>query len=254
MRKISLVGFVALAAAVLAGAFFMRTDGGAKPASAAGGATLSLGAITFDGTHVRVPVLISGSGFAPYGGVTSVLLWDPAVFTFSSADTTGTVIPSPFCASGTASSSTGAHNGVTNGENVGCATLAGSASATGLAVTFVLTPISGCSPLHLLTLSPPDNDANGSGTQDAVGGNQVNPFVTIDAMVNATGAPCTVPTPTSSPTSTNTATNTPTRTSTPTSTNTPTNTPTTTPRYYYSRTIQYILLSVTGYQTRALQI
>ena len=100
MRRISVLGLAVVSVAMVMGAFLLRSDGGSTTATAAGGATLSLGTITFDGTKVRVPIMVGGSGFDPYGGVTAVLLWDPAVFTYSSVDTTGSVIPSPFCAAG----------------------------------------------------------------------------------------------------------------------------------------------------------
>ena len=225
LRKMSFAGLAVATMAMMAGALLLRSDGGPTTATAAGGAELSLGTITFDGTKVRVPIMVGGTGFDAYNGVTSVLLWDPAVFTYSSYDTTGTIIPGVFCAAAPETSTTGAHNGVTTGENVGCTTLGAPLTATGLAVTIVLTPNTGCSGLHLLTLNPPDSDPNGSATQDALGANQVNTYGTIDAAVNAIGQACVVPptaTPTNTPAATNTPTNTPTVTPTPTITNTPT--------------------------------
>ena len=236
MKRLCLFAAAVTAAIVLVGVAVLPSG---KPASAAGPATLSIGAVSTSGGNVRIAIDIGGTGIDAYGGVTAVLLWDPTVFTYSSFDQTGSVIPTPFCAESAESSSTGPHpagpTGVSSGENVGCATLGAPTTATGLMGTFVLTPISGCSAIHLLTLNPPDSDANGSATQDGAGANQVNTYGTIDITVDNTGTtgcnPAAVATSTSVP-----PTNTPAATSTPTATGTPKTLLTVTPTFTPSPT------------------
>ncbi len=120
--------------------------------------TIAVGAPSLVGGNVLVPVRTSGSASAPYAGFSVHLRWDKAVFTYSSANSTGAVLASPFCPSPTVDSD-GA------GVTYACTSTAGSVTTTGLLATIVLAPAAaGCSPLHLFTFGAPDGGDARSGT------------------------------------------------------------------------------------------
>lgn len=99
------------------------------------------------GGLVQVPVNTTGAGFPPYSGFNLHLRWDPALFRFSSASNSGSVVPSPICAFFIDTDGGGVIYGCT-------ATGDASTSATGLLGTITLQPIgAGCSLLHLFTIT-----------------------------------------------------------------------------------------------------
>lgn len=134
-----------------------RSDAAASPpvAHRSRPATIAIGSPARVGQTVQVPISVSGTVDAL--GFNVHLRWDPAAFTFSSANASGSIIPSPFCAQSID----------TDGAGIvfGCATTGAHATQTGLLATIVLTPASsGCSTLHLVTFGDPDAGDSGNGT------------------------------------------------------------------------------------------
>ena len=184
MRRLLLFAAFSAAAVLLVGVALLPPS--SRTTSAAGtGPQLAIGTITFDGTDVVIPIEASGSGFDAYTGVRATVLWDPAVFSYDTYDAGTSTLPGAFCAAGAQSSNTGPHSGVSDGENVGCATLGAAVTDTGLVMTIKLTPIGGCSDIHLLTFSAPDSDADGTASLDSDGVEQDNTYGTIDVGVSA---------------------------------------------------------------------
>jgi hypothetical protein len=98
------------------------------------------------GGLVQVPVSTTGQGFPTYRGFNIHLRWDPALFRYSSASSTGSVIPSPICAFFVDTDGGGVIFGCT-------ATGDASTSAAGLLAIITLQPIGvGCSGLHLFSM------------------------------------------------------------------------------------------------------
>ena len=192
--------------------------------AASPGPSIVFGAPSFSGGTVQIPVLTSGSGFSPYAGLNLHVRWNPTLFSFASATNAGGLFGSGgFCPP--ADSHTFDPDG--GGVLYSCTTLGGPISGTGLVAVISITPLAtGCSPIHLFTLGPPDNgnDSTGTYTVDATDfTSQVTPYG-ADIGVNQAGAPCV---PAGSPTVTPTITQTATPTVTPTATVSPT--PTTPP-------------------------
>ncbi len=178
-------------------------------ASASGiGPQIVVGAPSLVAGKVNVPINTAGSGFVAYSGFNIRLKWDPTVFSFSSANSTGSVIPgSPFCPPANTSLDPGG-----DGVVFACTGLSGPTTSTGLLATIVLTPAaSGCSALHLFTFGPPDGGTSGSGTFT----NNPTPMTNTyqDGTANVAGMTCS---PGATPTPTNTAIPTPTNTTVPT--------------------------------------
>lgn len=188
-------------------------------ARAAGtGPTITVGTPSLVSGKVQVPIQTTGSGFDPYLGFNVHLRWDPAVFTFSSASNTGTILAQPFCPPAAA-------DGDGGGVAWGCTALGGSSTTTGLLGTLILTPAaSGCSALHLFTFGGPDGGTATTGTYTIAEDFTPQSNTYQDGAANVAGNTCT---PAGPPTSTPTPSNTPTPSATPTATLTPT--PTRTP-------------------------
>ena len=212
---------VALTSIVMAAVALWIAPHRSDKAQATGmGPQIEVGAPSLMSGKVRVPIVTTGSGFAAYSGFNIHLRWAPSVFSFSSYDTTGTILTgTPFCTSNTAT-----YDSDGGGVVLGCAFIGGSpASSTGLLATLVLTPaVSGCSSLHLFTLGGVDAGTSGSGTYTTNPTSQTNTY--LDGTANVAGMTCVPagsPTPTPTPSLTPTPTNTATPTNTPTATNTP---------------------------------
>ena len=177
-----LVGANAKAAGITKGTNFRPKAGsagaatavpGSRPTSVAAAATptpapgqpaspatlvVAVGAPSLVGGNVQVPVRTTGSASAPYAGFSVHLRWDKAVFTYLSANSSGSVLASPFCPSPTVDSDGG-------GVTYACTSTSGSVTTTGLLATIVLAPAAaGCSPLHLFTFGAPDGGDATSGT------------------------------------------------------------------------------------------
>lgn len=197
----------------------IAVSGGGNSAEATGtGPGMSVGSASLVSGNVEVPISATGSVVDPYFGFNIHLTWDPGVFTFSSANNTGTVINAPFCPPPAVDAGGG-------GVIFGCTSTGGSTSTTGLLGTIVLTPISGCSALHLFTFGPPDNGDSTTGTYTINAADftaQSNTYT--DGSADATGAQCS-PSATSTPAPAATATDTP----VPGATNTPVSGSTNTP-------------------------
>jgi hypothetical protein len=188
------------------------------------GPDIEIGAITVDSGNIVVPVITTGTGFDPYVGFNARLLWDPAIFAFSSFNSTGTVINFAFCVP----PFTGADPDG-GGIIVACAALGAPTTTTGLLGTIVLAPVGvGCSNLHLFTFGPPDggDGTTGTYTLDEDSQPQDNAYGP-DKQVDNLGQACTLveETPTPEPTDTPV----PTATNTPEPTDTPVPSPTNTP-------------------------
>ena len=148
--------------------------------------TITVGTPTLVAGKVRVPVSTTGTGLAAYTGFNVHLRWDQAVFSFSSANSTGTVIAGALCPAAVPDAD-GA------GVTFACTSVGGAGTtAPGLLATIVLTPTgAGCSPLHLFTYGGADggNASTGTYTIDATT-HTPQPLTTIDARVGQSGAPC----------------------------------------------------------------
>ncbi len=147
--------------------------------------TIFVGTPAMVAGKVQVPVSTAGTGFMPYSGFSVHLRWISSVFTFSSANSGGTVIPSPLCPNPIIDSDGG-------GATYACAATAGSTTATGLLATIVLTPAaSGCSALHLFTFGAPDGGVANNGTY-TVDANTNAPQTTayVDGSANVAGQMC----------------------------------------------------------------
>jgi len=148
--------------------------------------TMFVGTPSLVSGKVQIPISTAGSGFAPYSGFSVHLRWTSSVFSFASANSTGTVIPSPFCPASVPDSD-GA------GVTYACtSTNAASISTTGLLATIVLTPAaSGCSALHLFTFGAPDGGVANDGTYtvDATA-NAPQTTAYVDGSANVAGQGC----------------------------------------------------------------
>ncbi len=213
-RTVSGVLLVSLAAVAIAGLLVMSSG---RAHATGTGPTMSIGTPSLVSGKVQVPVSASGGPPDPYIAFNIHLRFDPAVFSFASANNNGTVLPSPFCPAP-----------VVDADGAGviyaCSSLGGSTTADGLIATIVLTPVaSGCSNLHLFTLDAPDNGDSNTGTYTVNNADFTPQSMTYgpDVTANQLAATCAVPgTPTTTPT--------PSQTATPTATPTPPPTPTST--------------------------
>jgi hypothetical protein len=149
---------------------------------APGSAAITIGAPSRVGATVQVPINVTGTVDAL--GFNVHLRWDPGVFTFSSANANGSVVPSPLCAQ--AVDDDGA------GIVYGCASIGSRATAEGLLATIVLTPaVSGCSSLHLITLAGPDAGGSGNGSYVIAPDNTPQSVAYgTDIRVNTNGQAC----------------------------------------------------------------
>jgi hypothetical protein len=147
---------------------------------------ITVGAPALVAGNVQVPVSTTGSGLQAYSGFSLHLRWTPGVFSLASANSTGSVIASPFCAGPVADADGG-------GVVYGC-TAVGSASTTaaGLLGTIVLTPgASGCSPLHLFTYGGADAGDESSGTYLVdPATNTAETLPTVDGSADVGGQAC----------------------------------------------------------------
>jgi hypothetical protein len=113
------------------------------------GPSIAVGAPSLVSGNVNVPIMTTGAVANAYSGVNVHLRWNPAVFSFSSANASGSVLSSPICPS--AADSDG------GGVTVGCVTVGSATTAvSGLVLTIILTPKTGCSALHLFTFAGAD--------------------------------------------------------------------------------------------------
>ena len=205
MKRLLTITPAVAAIGVLAVAMVLMTMQSSPRADAAGtGPQIEIGATSLVAGKVDVPIITTGSGFTAYSGFSIHLRWDPGVFSFSSADITGSVIPgSPFCPA----ANTATYDSDGGGVVFGCSGLSGTTSSTGLLATIILTPAgSGCSALHLFTFGAPDGGTTGSGTYTNNPTTQTNTY--LDGTSDVAGAACSpgVLTPTNTPTATPTET------------------------------------------------
>ncbi|MDE3096030.1 MAG: hypothetical protein KGK07_08515 [Chloroflexota bacterium] len=108
------------------------------------GPAIATGAPSLVNGKVSVPIMTTGAITNPYSGINVHLRWNPAVFSFRSANASGSVLGSPVCPSAVDSDG--------GGVVVGCASTGGaSTSVSGLVLTVILMPKTGCSALHLYT-------------------------------------------------------------------------------------------------------
>ncbi|MHB8378181.1 MAG: hypothetical protein ACYDEB_14675 [Dehalococcoidia bacterium] len=185
---------------------------------------------------VRIPVSTSAVTFDPYVGFNIAMKWDGTVFAYSSVDMAGSILNAftPFCPPPDSTTFVTPSN---SGVNFGCTALApplgppSGLTTTGLLATVVLTPLTtGCSAIHLTTLTEGQNNASRS-TFTINGGANANPQIPqapgyTDTTSDQAGNTCAaVPLPTATP-YTATAIASPTSTITPTPSVTPTFVPT----------------------------
>jgi hypothetical protein len=135
---------------------------------------------------MQVPVSTAGSGLAPYTGFSVHVRWDPAIFSFSSASSTGSVLPgSPFCPAAQVDA---------DGAGVVYASTATGGNQTtsaGLLATITLTPAgTGCSALHLFTYDGADNGDTGTGTYTMDAATNIVVTATSDGSANQLGQVC----------------------------------------------------------------
>lgn len=151
--------------------------------------TIQVAAPSLASGKVRVPVNAANpfnASLVPYTEVNVHLRWDPAVFTFSSLDTTGTVLPSPLCLTAISQDTDG------GGVIIGCASTGSQTTATGLLGTVVLTPAAtGCSTLHLFTYVKQDHGDETTGTYVINAfSNRPLPVGYVDGSANVSGQTC----------------------------------------------------------------
>ncbi|MHB8377680.1 MAG: hypothetical protein ACYDEB_12110, partial [Dehalococcoidia bacterium] len=229
MRKLHATGVVLGVATVLFGLIALGRDTRGGLASAippsGNGPAIVAGPPSLVGGKVRIPVTTTGTTFDQYMGFNLEMKWDGAVFAFSSVDMTGSVLTPalfPFCPPANA---TTFETPPGSGVNYGCTAVLGvvPADTAGLLVTVVLTPLgTGCSAIHLQTLTEAQNNGSLSTYTIQLGG--LGPQIpqgytdtTSDQAGNTCAAP---PRPTATPALTNTPAPTVTNTPAPTATNT----------------------------------
>jgi hypothetical protein len=147
---------------------------------------ITVGAPALVADKVQVPVSTTGTGFAAYAGFNIHLRWTPGVFTFDSANSTGSVVPSPLCPAPVLDVDGG-------GVLYACTALGGaSTTAAGLLGTIVLTPAaSGCSPLHLFTYGGEDAGDATTGTYTIDPDTEdPQPLPSIDGSADVSGHVC----------------------------------------------------------------
>lgn len=157
----------------------------AVPAGPAGGA-IAVGAASLVGGNVEVPVNLTGTGIPAFTGFNIRLRWSPSVFKFSSAPTTGSVLPeSIFCVAALPDAD-GA------GVVLACFALAeAETTSAGLLATVVLQPVgTGCSPLHLSTYGGADDGDQTTGTFTMDKTANVVLTVTVDGSADQSGQHC----------------------------------------------------------------
>ena len=156
------------------------------PTGPVGGA-IAVGAASLAGGKVSVSVSVVGTGISPFVGFSVHLRWNPSIFTFDSANSSGTVLNgSVFCPpTQTDSDGAGAILAcLATGQNV-------ETTATGLLATFILTPAgTGCSPLHFFTYGATDGGDGGNGTYLMDSATNVVVATTVDGTVSQTGQRC----------------------------------------------------------------
>jgi hypothetical protein len=153
-----------------------------------GKSVISVGNPTPVSGLVRIPVSTVGTSLPAYTGFNIHLRWDPALFHYSADDSSGTIITSPSCA--TAADSDG------GGVVFGCTSLGGASTTDpGLLGTIALQPVgSGCSELHLFTLTGDHGDGStgtyvvdvGTNTPDHLGAADY----TVDSGATTSGQRC----------------------------------------------------------------
>ena len=156
------------------------------PESPSGPPAIAVGVPALVNGNVAVPITTTGFGFSAYTGFNVHLRWDPAVFTFSSANSTGTIITTPLCPAAVPDPD-GA------GVTYACTSTNGTSTTdAGLLATITLAPAgAGCSPLHLYTYAGADNGDASTGTYtiDAATNTPQN-LTTTDARVDQAAALC----------------------------------------------------------------
>lgn len=165
------------------------------------GPTISVGTPSLTGNNtIEVPIVASGTGFNAYQAFQIHLRWDPTVFHFGSANNVGGIFD-PSNKTHSVRTVVFSRSRGTGGVIYACS-LVGQTStlSTGLLTTITRVPQqAGCSTLHLLSYGPPDNDAQGTATNEpSDGAFQQNSVVSGSACY---AGPATV-TPTDTPTST----------------------------------------------------
>jgi hypothetical protein len=160
-------------------------NGQATAAPPIDGPGLSMSAAALTGGALQLSVMSTPSNGATYEGFNIHVRWDPDAFAFASANHEGSVLPSLLCAEPVVDSDGG-------GVTYGCLTTGATTAATGLLGTIVLTPLgAGCSTLHLVTLGPPDDGDDVSGTYFlAPGGYELPAAEYVDARIDGDGQPC----------------------------------------------------------------
>ncbi len=236
----------AVATALVAGIAVVFANGGLRAsAQVVAGPQIDIGTPTLAAGELTVPILTSGSAPNAYNGFNAQLRFDPAVFSFSSFNQTGSLVAWTLCPAALQDATTGP-----GGVVVSCLLIGASTKSVGVLGNIVLTPIgTGCSNLHLETVAEANDPTHtyDTYTLDALTNTPQDNTYGPDVAVNEAGQPCTpgaTPTPTATPTEvpappTNTpvpatpicggAGEPPCRTVTPTPTNTVVQTPTAVP-------------------------
>jgi hypothetical protein len=134
--------------------FTIQTTG----SSSAIGPNIAVGTPSLVNGKINVPILTTGTILNPYNGINIHLRWDPAVFSFSSASASGSVISgSSLCPSAVDSDG--------GGLVYSCVSVTGaSTTVSGLIATMLLTPTVGCSALHLFTFAGANGGSSTTGT------------------------------------------------------------------------------------------
>ncbi len=151
--------------------------------------SIAVGTPSLVSGKVQVPINAGNpfnASLVPYTGFNIHLRWDAAVFTLSSANNTGSVLPSSFCLTSVTQDTDGA------GVILSCASTGSQTTATGLLATIVLTPAaSGCSNLHLFTYVGRDHGDTTTGTYVINAfSNQPLPVQDVDGRANVSGGLC----------------------------------------------------------------
>ncbi len=191
------------------------------------GPTLTVGAPSLVSGKVQFQVSTTGSVPNSYAGSNLHIRWDATVFSFSSANATGSLFDPGaslgFCPAPVPDGDGGGVLFACTGFNA--------TSNLGLLATFNLTPVgTGCSTIHLFTFGPPDNGDSTTGSY-TIDGATFSPQQNIyaDGNTDTSGSACSAVT--STPTgaaNTSTSTPVPAGTSTPAATTTSTPPPTST--------------------------
>lgn len=158
---------IAAAALVLAVCGLVAAGRSPTSVSATGsGPEFLVGGPSLSGGQVQVPVYAWLAATDPYIGFTIHLRWDPAVFSFASANATGGVFdPNASPSTGFCVSDSTTFDSDGGGVVFGCSGYAATQTSYHLLATISLTPVAaGCSTLHLYTYGGTDGGDSSSGT------------------------------------------------------------------------------------------